>query len=403
LKGGKMQVFDQDNDIEYKRKIKLSHVIKSWCSDIEEGAWKQALNLAHLPFIHRHVALMSDAHQGFGMPIGGVIATKDVIIPHAVGSDISCGMVSCKTSLTEIDVESTKKIMGGIRSKIPVGFSHHSKKQGIDLMPDVTLFNEKHIVFQEFESALKQLGTLGGNNHFIELQKGSDGHIWIMIHSGSRNLGYKVADHYNKVAIKLNEKWHTKVPKEWQLAFLPMDSDEGQMYFEEMNYCTEFALANRKLMMERIKECFLEVFPDVKFDEMINIHHNFAAMENHFGENVLVHRKGATLARKGTIGIIPGSQGTASYIVEGLGNPESFMSCSHGSGRKMSRTKAKNELNLEDEIKLLDDQGIVHGIRHKNDLDEAAGAYKNIEDVISQQLDLIKVLVKLKPLAVIKG
>jgi len=385
--------------------------IKSWCPDIEEGAWQQALNLAHLPFLFRHVALMSDCHQGFGFPIGGVMATEGVVTPNAIGYDISCGMVSCRTSLTEITQNQLKRIMGGskefkggIRSKIPIGFKHHSKKQDEKLMPDSDIsFNMDYIVAHEYNSALKQLGTLGSNNHFIEVQKGSDGHIWVMIHSGSRNLGWKVADHYNKLAIELNEKWHTKVPKKWQLAFLPVDSKEGQMYLEEMDYCIDFAFANRKLMMERTKECFLEVFSDIEFDETINIAHNYCALENHFGKNVWVHRKGATLARKGTIGIIPGSQGSSSYIVEGLGNPESWMSCSHGAGRAMSCTAARNTLNYEAEVKKLEDQGIIHTIRTEKHLSEADGAYKDIEDVISQQLDLIKVLVKLKPLAVIKG
>ena len=385
--------------------------IKSWCSDIEEGALQQARNLANLPFIRKHVALMPDAHQGYGMPIGGVIATSDVIIPNAVGVDIGCGMIACRTSLTEITQNALKQIMGGskefkggVRSNIPVGFSRHSKRQDWKLMPgNLVEDTSTPIVFQEYESARKQIGTLGGGNHFWEVQKGDDGHIWIMIHSGSRNLGFKVANHYNKLAVELNEKWHTKVPKKWQLAFLPLDSKEGQMYLAEMQYCVDFALSNRKLMMERTKECFIEVFTNTTFDETVNIAHNYATKEHHFGENVMVHRKGATLAREGTIGIIPGSQGTNSYIVEGLGNKQSFESCSHGAGRKMSRTRAKAELDFELERKHMDDQHIIHGLRRVSDLDEAIGAYKNIDEVIAQQLDLIKIKVKLQPLAVMKG
>jgi tRNA-splicing ligase RtcB (3'-phosphate/5'-hydroxy nucleic acid ligase) len=232
-----------------------------------------------------------------------------------------------------------------------------------------------------------------------------------MIHSGSRNLGYKVAKYYNDLAIALNKKWYSQIPKEWELAFLPIDSDEGKDYLQEMQYCIDFALANRKLMMERIKDIFQKEHDKqrkvlhiaVDFDEMTNIAHNYAQFENHFTQNVMVHRKGATLVREGTIGIIPGSQGTKSYIVEGLGNPDSFMSCSHGAGRIMSRTKAKNELNLEEEIKKLNEQGIIHGIRTTKDLDEASGAYKDINEVIDNQKDLVKVLVKLTPIAVIKG
>lgn len=407
--------------------------IKMWLNEVESSAWEQVLNLSSLPFAYRHIAIMPDSHAGYGMPIGGVLATKGVVIPNAVGVDIGCGMCAVRTSLTDITPEQIKKIFGGskeykggIRSKVPVGFNKHSKKQNEKLMPEKPYRNVNdyvmwlrhelyEIISQEYNSALKQLGTLGGGNHFIEIQKGSDGHIWIMLHSGSRNLGYKVARHYNEKAKELNKKWHTKVDSKWDLAFLPLDSNEGQDYLREMNYCVEFALANRKLMMERIKETIADVLSkkginripsvdlEIEFDDMINIAHNYATMENHFGQNVMVHRKGATSARKGQIGIIPGSQGTKSYIVEGLGNPESFMSCSHGAGRTMSRTKARETLDLETEQEKLNNKGIIHSIRHKKDLDEASSAYKNIDVVMENQKDLIKILVELEPLGVIKG
>jgi tRNA-splicing ligase RtcB len=386
--------------------------IKLWLSDIEDGALKQAKNLANLPFAVKHIAIMPDSHQGYGMPIGGVMATNGVIIPNAVGVDIGCGMCAVKTSLTAIDRENLKKIMGEIRNQIPVGFSKHKEMQDNDFMPfeEKGLYpeNSNLIIYQEYENARKSLGTLGGGNHFIEIQKGDDGHIWIMIHSGSRNLGKQVADYYNKLAVKLNDKWFSEVPKKWELAFLPIDSEEGQAYIREMQYCVDFALANRKLMMDRIIQIFVDEFKIIlydenKFSEMINIAHNYAQMENHFGENIMVHRKGATLAREDTIGIIPGSQGTKSYIVKGKGNPESFNSCSHGAGRKMGRKDAERRLNLEEEIKKLDDQGILHAIRGKGDLDEASGAYKDISVVMENQKDLVDVLVKLQPLAVIKG
>jgi len=230
-----------------------------------------------------------------------------------------------------------------------------------------------------------------------------------MIHSGSRNLGKQVAEYYNNLAIELNKKWYSEVPPSWELAYLPVDSLEGQAYIREMNYCVEFALANRKVMMERIKYIFetmahqADLQEQCVFDEMINIIHNYASLENYFGENVWVHRKGATLAREDTIGIIPGSQGTHSYIVQGKGNPESFMSCSHGAGRLMSRSKAKENLVLADEIKLLDDQGIIHGIKGVEDLDEAPSSYKNIDEVMENQKDLVDIVITLQPLAVIKG
>ena len=386
--------------------------IKMWLDDIEDGALQQAKNLANLPFAFKHIAIMPDSHEGYGMPIGGVLATKGVIIPNAVGVDIGCGMCAVKTSLTELETETLKKILEEIRKVIPVGFEHHKLDQDESLMPKINdvEFAEKFypICNREYTKALKQIGTLGGGNHFIEIQKGSDGFIWIMIHSGSRNFGLQIANYYNDIAKKLNAKWFSGIDPKQDLAFLPLDSDEGKSYMREMQYAVDFALANRKLMMEMIKDIFLEntwsyFKKEVAFDEMINIAHNYARMENHFGQNVMIHRKGATLADENTIGIIPGSQGTKSYIVKGKGNKDSFNSCSHGAGRKMGRKDAERSLDLADEIKKLDDQGILHGIRGKHDLDEAPGAYKDIDVVMDNQKDLVEILVELQPLAVIKG
>lgn len=372
-----------------------------WLDDIEEGALGQAKNLANLHFAFKHIAIMPDSHQGYGMPIGGVLATKDVIVPNAVGVDIGCGMCAVRTSLTEIDTETLKKIMGKTREVVPVGFNHHKEIQYG--MPEIEYQAILPVIDEQWGNARKQLGTLGVGNHFIEIQKGSDGFIWIMIHSGSRNLGLKVAEHYNKIAKELNKKWFSSVDEKVDLAFLPVDSEEGKAYIKEMDYCVDFALANRSLMMERVKGCFYEVSLGVEFDTMINIAHNYASLENHFGKNVWVHRKGATSAKEGEIGIIPGSQGTKSYIVKGLGNKESFMSCSHGAGRKMGRKEAQKSLDLETEIKRLDEQGILHGIRGVKDLDEASGAYKDIDIVMENQKDLVEIVTELTPLGVIKG
>lgn len=378
--------------------------IKLWLGDIEENALAQARNLANLPFIFKHVALMPDCHSGYGMPIGGVIATIGVVIPNAVGVDIGCGMCAVKTSLTEMKTDTLKKIMSGIRELIPLGFDHHRQAQDEQLMPLPDKVPENGIVHRQFTAAKKQIGSLGGGNHFIEIQKGSDNHIWIMIHSGSRNIGLKVAEHYNKVAEKLNERWYTSVDKKQDLAFLPIETLEAKDYMAEMQYCVDFAFANRFLMMERIKSVFAEITGDgFSAVEFINIAHNYARWESHFGTNVIVHRKGATSAREGEIGIIPGSQGTKSYIVRGKGNAESFASCSHGAGRLLGRKQAQRELVLEDEIEKLNSQGIVHSIRSIRDLDEAPGAYKNIDVVMENQTDLVDVLVELNPLAVIKG
>ena len=379
--------------------------IKLWLDDIEEGSLAQAQNLANLPFIFKHVAVMPDAHLGYGMPIGGVMASEEMVIPNAVGVDIGCGMCAVKTSLTSISTEKLKLVLGGIRNTIPLGFKHHNKKQHSSLMPKVQSgrIEDLPLVSREYSNARTQLGTLGGGNHFIEIQKGSDGHVWLMIHSGSRNIGFKVANYYNRLAIDLNRRWGSTIPYKWQLAFLPINDGSGRIYLQEMQYCVDFAYANRKLMMERVKDALIAVVQPVTFEPMINIAHNYAAMETHFHKDVMVHRKGATSARKGEIGIIPGSQGSPSYIVRGKGERESFRSCSHGAGRKMGRKQAKRQLDLEHEQKLLEDQGILHSVCSKRDLDEASGAYKNIDEVIENQLDLIEVLVELRPLAVIKG
>jgi tRNA-splicing ligase RtcB (3'-phosphate/5'-hydroxy nucleic acid ligase) len=387
------------------RKIDSERIpIKMWLPDIESGALEQAKNLANLPFASHHVALMPDCHQGFGMPIGGVLALDSVVIPNAVGVDIGCGMCAVQTTLQQISIPQLKELLSDIRNVIPLGFKHHSKPQPNDSMPQINTFTLLPVVSREFEKARYQVGTLGGGNHFIEIQTGNNGHIWIMIHSGSRNIGKQVADHYNQLAISLNKKWNSSVPSSAQLAYLPMDSDEGQTYVREMQYCVDFAFANRKLMMERILDLLFRHFPkEFNAFPMINIAHNYVALENHFSKSLMVHRKGATLADINTIGIIPGSQGTKSYIVRGKGNPESFKSCSHGAGRIMGRKQAQRSLVLKEEIAKLEQQGILHAIRTVNDLDEASGAYKDIDEVMKNQEDLIKIEVELSPLAVIKG
>jgi tRNA-splicing ligase RtcB len=379
--------------------------IKLWLDEIDDQTLYQAKNLANLPFAFQHICLMPDAHSGYGMPIGGVMAADGVIVPNAVGVDIGCGMCAVKTDIKFAPAirKKMEDILEDIKKRIPVGFSHHKKAQDENLMPQNYDINSLPVVKSEYASALRQLGTLGGGNHFIEIQKEKDNTIWIMIHSGSRNLGKQVADHYNKLAKKLNKEWNSPVNPKVDLAYLPFKTGEAQQYFDEMNYCVDFALANRKLMLTRVQEVFRYYFPNITFGEMINIAHNYAVWEKHFGKKVLVHRKGATSAHKGELGIIPGSQGTNSYIVEGLGNPESFASCSHGAGRKMGRNEAIRSLSLEEEQRKLDRLGIVHAIRRQRDLDEAPSAYKNIVQVMADQEDLVKIVVKLWPLAVVKG
>jgi len=382
--------------------------IKLWLDNIEEGALVQAKNVANLPFAYKHVAIMPDAHQGYGVPIGGVFAGNKVVIPNAVGVDIGCGICAVKTDLTsnQFNDYDLRGIQTWIKDEIPVGVGQQNNTPQGE-MPFVDAGNvltHGTVVYKELEKAKLQLGSLGAGNHFIEIQSGSDNHIWLMIHSGSRNLGYTVAKHYNKQAIYHNTQWYSSVPIKHELAFLPIEHEDAKIYMEEMQYCVSFALANRKVMMEKV----IRIINDAgekhvasMDDSMINIAHNYAAWENHYGKNVIVHRKGATSARAGQMGIIPGSMGTSSYIVRGLGNLESFNSCSHGAGRAMGRKAAKRNLSLDTEEKRM--EGIVHDMRSVDKLDEAPGAYKPIDEVMKNQEDLVEILVELTPLAVVKG
>ena len=380
--------------------------IKSWCANVEDGALLQAINSANHPVVFRHVALMPDCHRGYGVPIGSVIACKDALIPNAVGVDIGCGMSYIRTdiSINKINKKTIKTILGQIRPLIPVGFKHQDHPQewgGFEDCPDC-------ISKDQIKNAKKQLGTLGGGNHFLEIQKdfedSKDNCLSIMLHSGSRNFGYKIADEYHKKALALNEKFYSNIPDK-ELAFLPIGTKEFSDYYDSMNFALKFAEENRARMMNVIKNILFDMF-QCNFTIGINIHHNFAAIENHFGKNVWVHRKGATQAKKDQLGIIPGSMGTSSYIVRGLGNKESFMSCSHGAGRVMSRTQASKTLTKEECNKAM--EGIVFGRwgqdrKGRSDFGEAPQAYKDIDTVIESQADLVEPVYKLQPLGVIKA
>ena len=387
--------------------------IKSWCRDIEDTAMAQAENLARHPALRHHVALMPDCHCGIGMPIGGVIAAKDAVIPAAVGVDIGCGMIAVETDIPAErldDMRFRRAIHSRIRELIPVGegkmhkdpqewdgFEEYIDTKGVDAQFIISL--DRH-----------NLGTLGGGNHFIEIQKSDSNFVWIMIHSGSRNLGKRIEEVYQEKAMQLCERFYTPLPTS-NLAFLPIQDEAGHNYFRDMNFALKYAFENRQRMMAKCKDVIAEFVPEVNFIREVNIHHNYAAFEEHFGETLCIHRKGATSAKLDEIGIIPGSMGTASYIVRGLGNPASFMSCSHGAGRRMSRTVACNTLTAAECDEAM--KGIVcdhwHPVTRYGkgktvlDLSEAPQAYKDIEDVISAERDLVEVQVRLTPLAVVKG
>ena len=396
-----------------KKEDKYKVPIKSWCSNIEELAMKQAEDLAMHPVVFHHVSLMPDCHPGYGMPIGGVIGADNAVIPNAVGVDIGCGMGSVRTSLpvSETSREDLRKVVALVKKHVPCGEGKaHKSGQAWENLDEMEAYEDRGWYSSHVKKlAYKNLGSLGGGNHFIEIQAGDDNRVWLMIHSGSRHLGNVIARFYNEIAVQLNQKWHADTPGT-DLAFLPADTTEGQDYINDMNFALSYARENRRRIMMRFKDAFAEVFPGTEFSDEVNIHHNYAALENHFNMNVWVHRKGATSAKQGETGIIPGSMGTPSFIVKGLGNPESFMSCSHGAGRVLGRLQATRELTPEDCDKAM--QGIVYDRWNKvrrgkakgmYDLGEAPQAYKNIEDVIEAELDLIMPLRRLRPLGVVKG
>ncbi|HCE43871.1 MAG TPA: RtcB family protein [Lentisphaeria bacterium] len=384
--------------------------IKSWCANPEAGALEQAINVSNHPKIFGHVAVMPDLHPGYGMPIGGVAALKDAVSPNMVGVDIACGVMANKFDIRAETLSREDKIrmMREIRSLIPMGMKHqrdHSvfKKEAKDLL-------EKHNKslrglsrgdgLVTFDAVAEQLGTLGGGNHFIEMQSDEEGFMWFMLHSGSRNIGKCVCDRFNRIARELNAKQGIVLPAP-DLAFLPVDSNEGQEYLRLLSFCIDFSFLNRECMLKKIVESIRNVLGNVPARlEKINIHHNYAALEEHLGEKVWVHRKGATFASLGNTGIIPGSMGTSSYIVKGRGNEESFQSCSHGAGRIMGRHAATKTFSMEKFRESM--EGIVFNCTDRF-LDESPMAYKDINAVMDEQKDLVEIVHRMKPLAVEKG
>ena len=402
--------------------------VKSWCENCEEGAVKQAANLARHPALFHHVALMPDAHQGYGMPIGGVVAADNAVIPAAVGVDIGCGMIATETDIPAerfADMSFRRTFQERLKERIPVGEGvSHKTTQNWEGFEEYTANNGMRSDLWPSKLDRMNLGTLGGGNHFIELQKTTllrgqeaategephESKVWLMIHSGSRNLGKRIEEHYHRIASRLCTRFRVPLADP-DLAFLPIEEADGHYYYTDMLFALRYAQENRRRMMEAMKDTVAEFVKEVNFVRTIDIHHNYAACEEHFGKKVFVHRKGATSAKLDEIGVIPGSMGTASYIVRGLGNPDSFTSCSHGAGRRMSRIAASTTLTVEECDKAMD--GIVCERWHKYrgfgkakgrlDLSEAPQAYKDIEDVIASERDLVEPLVRLVPLASLKG
>lgn len=358
---------------------------KIYAEFLEGKAHSQFIDALKNDWVEK-AALMPDAHAGYSLPIGAVVATKDKIVPAWVGYDIGCGMCAQRTSFRKNEIEEfSNEIFNDVYSKIPVGFKHHEMAQ------KEFQFKSKPSEFlrNEFElKGLGQLGTLGGGNHFIEIGYDEDQYVWIIVHSGSRNIGHKVATHYMKIAGggKCREGHYP----------LDVDSEDGHLYIEDLNFCLEFALENRLRILNSTFNILESYTPGIKTETVINRNHNHAEFSN----GMWIHRKGATHAEKGMLGVIPGNMRDGSFIVEGKGCPDSLWSSSHGAGRVMSRSQAKKEVDLND----FQDQMI--GVKAKVDsatLDESPFAYKNIFDVMDQQKYLVTVLHHVKPIINIKG
>jgi len=388
-----------------------SRPIKIWTDDVEEEALTQLKNLARLPFINHHgVVCMPDVHAGKGSTVGTVIATEKAIIPAAVGVDIGCGMNAVRTSLKASDLpESLKDVRTQIERDVPLGAGGRVQaaididdrmkrlpKTSFDLC---TRLNE--IIGDYWKKAAPQLGTLGSGNHFIELCIDENQDVWVMLHSGSRGIGNMIGSYYIEKAKKTMEKFFIHLPDS-DLAYLPEDTDDFNEYMDAVSWAQSYALENRKLMMEIVLDA-LRRHISKEFtitQEAINCHHNYVEKENHFGRNLWVTRKGAIRARSGDLGIIPGSMGQKSYIVRGKGELQSYCSCSHGAGRSMSRAEAKRRFSIDDLIKQ------TEGVECRKDaavIDEIPASYKNIDQVMANQTDLVEVVHTLKQVMCVKG
>jgi tRNA-splicing ligase RtcB len=367
---------------------------------VESAALDQLRNVAGLPWVFHHVAAMADVHVGAGATVGSVIAMKGAVSPAAVGVDIGCGMGAVRTSLTARDLpDSLHALRTDLEARVPVGFSMHDEE--VKTPAAAALWEEFPQLTQKvqglFGRARHQLGTLGGGNHFIELCLDTEQNVWIMLHSGSRNIGKELAEFHMARAKKLA---HNRDLPDRDLSVFLAGTDEMAAYRRDLFWAQRYARLNRETMLALVLEGMREHFPQMTTGEAIFCHHNYVAEEEHYGQEVLVTRKGAIRAGRGELGIIPGSMGTKSYIVRGLGCAESFESASHGAGRRMSRGAAKKKFTLHD----LQEQ--TRGVECRKDggvLDEIPGAYKSIERVMEQQQDLVEIVTELKQVLCIKG
>jgi len=389
--------------------------VKIWTPSIEGTARKQLENIASLPIVHGHVAAMPDVHAGIGATVGSVIPTKAAIIPAAIGVDLGCGMNAVQLSLTAKDLpESLSKIRSAIEHAVPVGFDTHRsanvgdegrKRRAKEMKEGLAKIVQKNprigTMQKDFqETWLKQLGTLGGGNHFIEVCLDESQNVWVMLHSGSRGIGNAIGRYFIERARREMEKRDVHLPDR-DLAWLDEGTPAFGEYVEAVHWAQDYALENRREMMKAILESIRPHLPPFRIvGEAINCHHNYVAREHHFGANVYVTRKGAIRAGEGEMGIIPGSMGARSFIVRGKGNPESLCSCAHGAGRLMSRSEARRRFSAADVrrqtegVECRKDEGVV---------DEIPGAYKPIDEVMANQNDLVDIVHTLRQVVCVKG
>ncbi len=383
--------------------------VLSWlpAEQIEDSAMQQIENLSGMPFIFRHVAVMPDCHFGMGATVGSVIPTHRAIIPAAVGVDIGCGMIAVKTPLQRADLpDDLSDIRKAVEHQVPLSAGHYNRSIKKTAKPRIEQLAAKAAELERLEfydkigkNWRKQLGSLGSGNHFIEIVLDEDGYAWAFLHSGSRGIGNRIATHHIGIAKKLMEKWYINLPDP-DLAYLVQDTPEFDAYIADLEWAQEFALLNREEMMERIIRILQYRCGDFEEVERIQCHHNFTKREHHFGQNILVSRKGAIEAKDGQLGLIPGSMGTRSYVVRGKGNAASFNTAPHGAGRRMSRGQARKAFTMDDFDR---DMVGIEVNRSEAFLDELPGAYKDVDLVMEQSADLVEVVHTFRQIVNVKG
>jgi tRNA-splicing ligase RtcB len=382
--------------------------VEVYTGEIEPAARQQLVNISRLPIVHHHVAAMPDVHLGIGATVGSVIPTRKAIIPAAVGVDIGCGMMACRLSLQadQLDEASLKKVFGQVSRDVPVGFGQHAdgRDAAKRFKKALARIMQRHPGIGKRVGKnshwAQQLGTLGGGNHFIEVCLDEENRVWAMLHSGSRGIGNAIGSYFIELAKKDSLKNNVHLP-DADLAYFPEGAQHFDDYVEAVGWAQDYARANREEMMDLVLDALHRHLPSFEVtDEAVNCHHNYVEREQHYGEKVWLTRKGAIRARAGELGIIPGSMGARSYIVRGKGAAESFHSCAHGAGRQMSRNAAQKRFSIRDL------QAQTEGVicrKDKGVLDEIPGAYKNIDEVMANQTDLVDVVHTLKQVICVKG